>query len=204
MTDKGLRDLSRSTVDNFLDPNQSKIIAGNNHLMGDSASETKFKEDQQHLVLPVATPLPHHGHNIKSGYQHDVLNSGLHGGSSDGVVNGVNGGLDKYGADMSSLHLHNRFLMANPAAAAAATDPLKAADMHQFTTNPFSINRFLPGGHLTDPKDMPHYDYGQISSAGQVGAGQFGGHHGHESMYYPPPLYPVHHTPTSSVHSNHL
>ena len=170
--------------------------------MGDSASETKFKEDQQHLVLPVATPLPHHGHNIKSGYQHDVLNSGLHGGSSD--ANGVNGGLDKYGADMSSLHLHNRFLMANPAAAAAATDPIKADAMHQFTTNPFSINRFLPGGHLTDPKDMPHYDYGQISTAGQVGAGQFGGHTGHESMYYPPPLYPVHHTPTSSVHSNHL
>ena len=171
---------------------------------GDSASETKFKEDQQHLVLPVATPLPHHGHNpIKSGYQHDVLNAtGLHSGTD---ANGVNGGLDKYGADFT--HLHNRFLMGNLSAAAAATDPIKAADMHQYTTNhPFSINRILPGGHLTDPKDMPHYDYaGQIASAGQVAGavGQFGGHSGYESMYHPPPLYPVHPTSTS-VHSNHL
>ena len=123
--------------------------------MGDS--ETKFKED--HLVLPVATPLPHHSHtgSIKSGYQHDVLNSsGLHPASigvgsaaSDGstgasLQSGLNGssatsGLDKYG-DMSSLHLaHNRFLMPT-----SASDPMKAADMHHFTTsatNPFSIHR---------------------------------------------------------------
>ena len=98
--------------------------------MGDS--ETKFKED--HLVLPVATPLPHHSHtgSIKSGYQHDVLNSsGLHpasigvgsaasdGSTGAGLQSGLNGssatsGLDKYG-DMSSLHLaHNRFLMPIP------------------------------------------------------------------------------------------
>ena len=122
---------------------------GTNHLMGDS--DTKFKED--HLVLPVATPLPHHSHNsIKSGYQHDVLNSsglqptsiGASDGSAGGLQSGLNGssttsGLDKYG-DMSSLHLaHNRFLMPS-----SASDPMKASDMHHFTTsatNPFSIHR---------------------------------------------------------------
>ena len=90
-------------------------------------SDTKFKEDN-HLVLPVAGPLPHHSHNVvKSGYQHDVLNSGLHndasvGGGGGGGLAGGGGGLDKYG-DMSSLHLaHNRFLMAGgPTAAASAS-----------------------------------------------------------------------------------
>ena len=195
---------------------------GTNHLMGDS--ETKFKE-ADHLVLPVATPLPHHhSHNsIKSGYQHDVLNSasGLHPTSIGGVgsvsdggggslqATGLNGssGLDKYG-DMSSLHLaHNRFLMPT----SAASDPMKASDMHHFTTsatNPFSIHRFLPGGNLTDPKDVvSHYDYsqlGQTNSPGTVphSVSQGFGHAPHESMYYPPPLYPVHHASTS-VHSTH-
>ena len=133
----------------------------------DHRSRNKFKED--HLVLPVATPLPHHhSHNAlgvgKSGYQHDVLHSsGLHhpgggglgslggsaasdgGGSAGSLQSGLNGGssttsgLDKYG-DMSSLHLaHNRFLMPT-----SASDPMKASDMHHFTssaTNPFSIHR---------------------------------------------------------------
>ena len=74
----------------------------------------------------------------------------------------------------------------------------------------FSIYRFLPGGgNLTDPKAadvVSHYDYGQLGSTthgGSVG-GQFGTHGSHESsMYYPPPLYPVHPTSTT-VHSNHL
>ena len=182
--------------------------------MGDS--DTKFKED--HLVLPVATPLPHHSHNIvKSGYQHDVLHGGL------GVSSGTPGdpgptpgaqGLEKYG-DMSSLHLaHNRFLMPTSGAPGVGSDPMKA-DMHHFTTsatNPFSIHRFLPGGNLTDPKDVvSHYDYSQLGSSagappGTPGgvASQFGGHAAHESMYYPPPLYPVHPSSTSAVHSNHL
>ena len=95
--------------------------------MGDSTStsDTKFKED--HLVLPVATPLPHHTHNIKSGYQHDVLNSGLHSGSTE---------------DMSSLHLaaHNRFLMGAPGPGGGSLDPNHFATS---ATNPFSIHRFL-------------------------------------------------------------
>ena len=186
-------------------------------------SETKFKED--HLVLPVATPLPHHSHNlgVKSGYQHDVLNNSLGAASAAdsaaaaaaAAATGNGGhpgsGLEKYG-DMSSLHLaHNRFLMPP---AASAVDPMKtSADMHHFTTsanNPFSIHRFLPGGNLTDPKDVvSHYDYSQLGGhaggpGGHTGVGsQFGGHT-HESMYYPPPLYPVHPTSTSAVHSHHL
>ena len=170
------------------------LSIGTNHLMGDTTTDTKFKDD--HLVLPVATPLPHHTHNIKSGYQHDVLNSGLHSGTTD---------------DLSSLHMaaHNRFLMgAGPGSGGGSLDP------HHFATsatNPFAISRFLPGGgNLTDPKTadvVSHYDYGQLGTptthGGTVG-GQFGTHGSHESsMYYPPPLYPVHPTSTS-VHSNHL
>ena len=171
--------------------------------MGDTTTDTKFKDD--HLVLPVATPLPHHTHNIKSGYQHDVLNSaGLHhsGTTTD---------------DLSSLHMaaHNRFLMG---AGGPGSGGVNSLDPHHFATsatNPFAISRFLPGGsvgNLTDPKTadvVSHYDYGQLAGTptthgGTVG-GQFGTHVGsHESsMYYPPPLYPVHPTSTS-VHSNHL
>ena len=186
--------------DDFI--NKSILRLGSNHLMGDtSATESKFKED--HLVLPVATPLPQHSHNaIKSGYQHDVLNSGHALSTAD---------------DMSSLHLaaHNRFLMgAGPGTGGGGLGP------HDFAaasaTNPFSIHRFLPGGgagNLTDPKTadvVSHYDYSQLGSAtphgGSVG-GQFGSHGSvHESsMYYPPPLYPVHPSSASSVHSaNHL
>jgi hypothetical protein len=171
-----------------------------------SDCDTKFKED--HLVLPVAAPLPHHAsaaatHNsIKSGYQHDVLNS----------ASSVGGGLhdqnqqDKY---MEHLANHNRFLMPT----SMASDQMKASEMsHHFSaaaasaaaTNPFSIHRFLPGGNLTDPKDVvSHYDYSHLGAPGVgpgPGQGQFSHH---ESMYYPPPLYPVHPT-SSSVHSNHL
>lgn len=174
--------------------------SGTNHFGADS-SETKFKDD--HLVLPVAAPLPHphsasaHSANVKSGYQHDVLNS-----VNSNLHDHTNQSVDKYG-DMSSLHLaHNRFLMPSSASAVAAS----AAIGDHFTssaTNPFSIHRFLPGG-VADPKDVAisHYDYGQLgnTSATAVNNGQ-----GYENMYYPPPLYPVHHaTSSAAVHSNHL
>ena len=74
-------------------------------------------------------------------------------------------------------------------------------------TNPFSINRFLPGSlNLSgDSKHdvsatsaavaaASHYDY-------STNVGHFTSHH--ESMYYPPPLYSGIH-PAASVHSNHL
>ena len=67
--------------------------------------------------------------------------------------------------------------------------------------------RFLPGGNLTDPKDVvSHYDYSQLGQTNTPGTphsvSQGFGHAPHESMYYPPPLYPVHHS-SASVHSTH-
>ena len=69
------------------------------------------------------------------------------------------------------------------------------------------IFRFLPGGNLTDHKDITsHYDYshlGQTNTPGTPNSVSQGfGHVPHESMYYPPPLYPAHHT-SPSVHSTH-
>ena len=70
-----------------------------------------------------------------------------------------------------------------------------------------SFYRFLPGGNLTDQKDVvSHYDYSQLGHTNAPGTphsvSQGFGHAPHESMYYPPPLYPVHHT-SASVHSTH-
>ena len=62
-----------------------------------------------------------------------------------------------------------------------------AAAASNAANNPFSINRFLPGNLISDQKHDGgglHYDYSNT----------FASHH--DSMYYPPPLYPA--------HANHL
>ena len=126
----------------------------------------------------------------------------------------------KYGsADVMSgvYNHHHRYLsshattghpgLASPVetskAAAAAADMGFGVSAASVASNPFSINRFLPGSlnlssdhHLSSKvQDQSpasgltapgHYDY----SAAAAAAAHFPSH---ESMYYPPPLYSVHH-----------
>ena len=196
-----------------------------NDCLGDQLQESKFKDDH-HLVLPVATPLPHQTSN-KLGYQHDALSSGsLVGIGGHGTSLGDDAHLHhRYGDVMSSLsssspYNHHRYFPPPPPPLhplpGGAGDSLVGSptvkDQMQFgtatanATNPFSINRFLPGSlNLSgDSKHdvsatsaavaaASHYDY-------SANVGHFTSHH--ESMYYPPPLYSVH--PSASVHSNHL
>ena len=192
--------------------------------IGDQLQESKFKEDH-HIVLPVATPLPHQTSN-KLGYQHDALTSGgLTGLGGHGSLDETNSHLHhKYGDVMSSLsssYNHHRYFPPpppplHPLPSGTPGDSLVGSpnmkDQMQFgtatanATNPFSINRFLPGSlNLSgDSKHdvsatsaavaaASHYDY-------TTNVGHFSSHH--ESMYYPPPLYSVH--PAASVHSNHI
>ena len=194
--------------------------------LGDQIQESKFKDDH-HLVLPVATPLPHQTSN-KLGYQHEALSAGGlagiggHNSSGDDSHSNIH---HRYGDVMSSLsssspYNHHRYFPPPPPPLhplpGGAGDTLVGSpsmkDQMQFgaattnASNPFSINRFLPGSlNLSgDPKHdvsatsaavaaASHYDY-------SANVGHFSSHH--ESMYYPPPLYSVH--PTASVHSNHL
>jgi hypothetical protein len=196
----------------------------NDCIGGDPLQESKFKDDH-HLVLPVATPLPHHTSN-KLGYQHDALSSGIGLGGHGSLGDETNVNLhQKYGDVMSSLsssYNHHRYFPPppppplHPLPGGTPGDTLVGSpnmkDQMQFgaptanATNPFSINRFLPGNlNLSgDSKHdvsatsaaisaASHYDY-------STNVGHFTSHH--ESMYYPPPLYSVH--PAASVHSNHL
>ena len=191
--------------------------------INDPLQESKFKDD--HIVLPVATPLPHQTSN-KLGYQHDTPSSGslsglgVHGSVGDDTNSYLH---NKYGDVMSSLsssYGHHRYFpppppplhplpSGNPGDSLVGSPNMK--DQMQFgsstATNPFSINRFLPGSlNLSgDSKHdvsatsaavaaASHYDY-------STNVGHFTSHH--ESMYYPPPLYSGIH-PAASVHSNHL
>ena len=179
---------------------------------GNPADEPKFKEDH-HLVLPVATPLAHHQPSKLVGgspYDHHG-HMGGHGGHH--MTTDHTG--DKSYDVMSGVYNHHaRYLsghsghpgLVSPTSAAAASLETKAADMGfgvsaaaaTAASNPFSINRFLPGSlnlssdhHLTSKQPEGghggHYDY---SAAAAAAASHFPSH---ESMYYPPPLYSVHH-----------
>ena len=87
-----------------------------------------------------------------------------------------------------------------------------AAEMQYNASNPFSINRLLPGngagsgGALAaaaaaaDPQQHNKQHLELHSSAG-YDYNAFASHTS-ESMYYPPALYPVHHSVANSVHSN--
>jgi len=157
------------------------------HLHGE---DTKYKDDH-HLVLPA---LPHQQKSLY-GHQHHDLGSPHTPGS---VVNPSGGGEDlhKYSPDMmTSLH-HRYGLMASSPLEVNGGSPMKLNEMHfsaaaaasNAANNPFSINRFLPPGNLISDQKHDgaglHYDYSNT----------FATHH--ESMYYPPPLYPA--------HANHL
>ena len=213
--------------------NNGTEINGHGHLSGhgyhqtecisDQLQESKFKDD--HIVLPVATPLPHETSN-KIGYQHNSLSSGslsgigAHGSIGEDTTSHLH---HKYGDVMSSLsssYNHHRYFPPpppplHPLPPGTPGDSLVGSpnmkDQMQFgsasATNPFSINRFLPGSlNLSgDSKHdvsatsaavaaASHYDY-------STNVGHFTSHH--ESMYYPPPLYSGIH-PAASVHSNHL
>jgi hypothetical protein len=143
------------------------------------------------LVLPA---LPHQQKSLY-GHQHHDLGSPHTPGS---VVNPSSGGEDlhKYSPDMmTSLH-HRYGLMASSPLDVNGGSPMKLNEMHfsaaaaasNAANNPFSINRFLPPGNLISDQKHDgaglHYDYSNT----------FATHH--ESMYYPPPLYPA--------HANHL
>ena len=102
---------------------------------------------------------------------------------------------------------------------------MKDSMQQHFSSNPFSINRLLPGngtvqgnGGTGDHKpgqELSAYDYGgggggsssSSAAAAAVSASSFEHHHAASaasavsSMYYPPPLYPVH-PAVSSVHTN--
>ncbi len=103
---------------------------------------------------------------------------------------------------------------------------MKDSMQQHFSSNPFSINRLLPGngtvqgnGGTGDHKpgqELSAYDYGggggsssssAAAAAAAVSASSFEHHHAASaasavsSMYYPPPLYPVH-PAVSSVHTN--
>ena len=198
-----------------------------NEFTSDPIHDSKFKEDH-HLVLPVATPLPHQTSN-KLGYQHDPLSAGSlaglggHGNLGDDTNSHLH---HKYGDVMSSLsssYNHHRYFPPppppplHPLPGGAPGDSIVGSpsmkDQMQFgsvpanATNPFSINRFLPGS-LNLSGDAKHDGISATSAAISAAShydystnvGHFSSHH--ESMYYPPPLYSVH--PAASVHSNHI
>ena len=171
----------------------------------DQGHESKFKDDH-HLVLPA---LPHH--QSKLGYDQTSA-----GGAGGGLGTGMDDGHHlhhKYDV-MSSLssstaaYNHHRYLSATSAAHTglhplAGGDAMKDNGGMQFgasaavASNPFSINRFLPGSlNLSgDPKHVEsHYDYSSAAAA----TSHFPTHP--ETMYYPPPLYPVH----SVHHTNNI
>lgn len=87
-----------------------------------------------------------------------------------------------------------------------------AAEMQYNASNPFSINRLLPGnggsgGALAaaaaaDPQQAKqHLDLHSSATSAGYDYNAFASHTS-ESMYYPPALYPVHHSVANSVHSN--
>ena len=187
--------------------------------INDQIPESKFKDD--HIVIPGATPLPLETSN-KLGYQHNSLSSGsLSGLGGHGSLEDTNSHLaHKYGDVMNSLsssYNHRYFpppppplhpLPPGTPGDSIVGSPHMKDQMHfgsATATNPFSINRFLPGSlnlsgdskhdvSATSAAVASHYDY-------STNVGHFTSHH--ESMYYPPPLYSGIH-PAASVHSNHL
>ena len=166
--------------------NQQQQQQHHHHLLGE---ESKYKEDH-HLVLPA---LPHQQKSLY-GHQHHDLGSPHTPGSVVTPSNG-NEDLHKYSPDMmTSLH-HRYGLVAPSPLDGNGSSPMKLNEMHfsaaaaasNAANNPFSINRFLPGNLISDQKHDGaglHYDYSNT----------FATHH--DSMYYPPPLYPA--------HANHL
>jgi hypothetical protein len=150
--------------------------------------ETKYKSEH-HLVLPA---LPHQQKSLY-GHQHHDLGSPHTPGSVAAAA--VGDELHKYSPEMmTSLH-HRYGLVPSSPLDANGGSPMKLNEMHfsaaaaasNAANNPFSINRFLPGNLISDQKHDAgglHYDY----------SNSFASHH--DSMYYPPPLYPA--------HANHL
>ena len=158
----------------------------------DMSTSSGGLHDHHHLVLPAATPL--------GGGKH------LHAGLVDhygGPVDSLNPD-DKYQTpDMSHLdQLHSRYAL--PEGLLGLSRPLGGGDSlgYSSTTNPFSIHRLLPGPgspgmHAASSvlksaavADLSHH-YGDYGGGGGGLQGHHHGLHGHESMYYNPPLYQV-------------
>ena len=174
-------------------------------------------ENNSHLVLPVASPLPQSSAKSSLVYPHQSpLDE------------------DKYHHLAASSADMNRYVIPSSSSASSihhhhglhgSLDHMKDMQQHYSSTNnPFSINRLLPaappphgslggltngigggggGGDQKHLSDLHHhgiggnggYDYNFSTTGGHVSTA--------ESMYYPPPLYPVHHpAAASSVHSN--
>ena len=168
----------------------SYLLAQQHHQHHLHGEDSKYKDDH-HLVLPA---LPHQQKSIYGHQHHDLISPNTPGSL---VTPSAGGGddLHKYSPDMmTSLH-HRYGLVASSPLDANGGSPMKLNEMHfgaaaaasNPANNPFSINRFLPGNLISDQKHDGgglHYDYSNT----------FATHH--ESMYYPPPLYPA--------HANHL
>jgi Forkhead domain len=149
-------------------------------------------EHHHHLVLPAATPLGS-GKHLHSGLVVD------HYGSPVDSLNPE----DKYQTpDMSHLdQLHSRYAL--PEGLLGLSRPLSdGGGGYSSATNPFSIHRLLPGPgspgmhsaaasnalKSATATDLSHH-YGDYGGGGLQS--HHHGLHGHESMYYNPPLYQV-------------
>ena len=184
-------------------------------------------DDSHHLVLPLASPLPHQK-SLYGGHQPPVTYHGHHPGSHhhDSIAASTppTSLEEKYHADAMALHrssyiipgLHSAEHQSGGAGVQGSNlnsgggggghsmKSSSASEMHFSSSNPFSINRLLPGSHggldggggaadqklhsaYADYNGFTHHDASSAAAAA--------------SMYHhyappPPPLYPA-----ASVHS---
>lgn len=171
----------------------------------------KSSSEDHHLVLPAASPLPHSKsssllYSQQSAedkyHQHLAASSEAAAAAAMSQINRQYVIPSSHGHHMSTPpphSLHQVHLSHQPHLHQSHE---RMVDMHYNANNPFSINRLLPGSGLSAAdQSKSHLEQLHVASSG-YDYNAFASHHTSESMYYPPPIYPVHHSVSSSVHSN--
>ena len=204
--------------------------AARDYKLGDYKSLNGTSEDSHHLVLPLASPLPHQKSLYGGGHQPPVTHHSYHHhhhhdsiAASTPPASSLE---EKYHADAMALHRSSGYHIPGLHSVDHGLKQPQAAssEMHFSSSNPFSINRLLPGSHgggggldgggsgAADQKLHSAYaDYNGFASSAAAAHGS-----SHEaaaaanaaaaaSMYHhyappPPPLYPA--TAAAAVHSS--
>ena len=193
-------------------------------------------DDSHHLVLPLASPLPHQksiygGHQPPAVTHHSYHPAASHHHDSIAASTPPTSLEEKYHADAMALHrssyiipgLHSEHQSGggihgsnlNSGNGGHMKSSSAASEMHFSSSNPFSINRLLPGSHggldggggAADQKLHSAYaDYNGFAASSAIHHDASSAAHAvSASMYHhyappPPPLYPA--TAAAAVHSS--
>ena len=179
-----------------------------------------------HLVLPTSSPLTHHSMHQSTKLYHPMDDledkyGHAHSQHAHHASHVAHGQMGHHGSSLHNHHLggavggggHPSDLMSNRYASSLLPPAFGGGGgvSSEYSSNPFSINRLLPG---EQKHELSPYDYNGFSAAAAAATAASSAaaaagtptSHAHESMYYPPPpLYPLHHHPAaSSVHQTNI